>query len=136
MGTTAIVSVRRSKTPPVGFRAMAPTSVSNSISTRHPLDTGHSNRTYPSPEARIHRLDERWPPVNRLQRRGDRPDLGMGRIPLESPLEAVAQIDLRLPADPLADLRGVQVLAVDLPARVARAPVLGLDVTRAELADQ
>src|SRR4051812_30869390 len=103
---------------------------------RHPLGTGHSNRTYPSPKPRIHRLDERWPSPKALEGCCYRADLGMARIPLEGPLQAVAQIDLRFPADPLADLRGVQVLAVDLAARVAGAAVLRLYLVRPELADQ
>src|SRR6266513_4802936 len=62
-------------------------------------------------------------------------DLGMGGIPLEGSPEARAQLDLRLPADPLADLPRVEVLPVDLPARVTASLVIGLHLSGAELAD-
>src|SRR5436190_12278610 len=67
---------------------------------------------------------------------GGRPDLRVGGVPLDRALDPLAEIDPRLPPGQLADLARIEVLAVDLAAGVPRPAVLGLDVGRAELADQ
>src|SRR5512132_3310191 len=57
-------------------------------------------------------------------------------VPAEGPAEALAQLRAGLPADFGADLGRVEVLALDLPARVPGAAIVGLDLPWSELADQ
>ena len=52
----------------------------------------------------------------------------MRAVPLDRAAQALLELDLRPPAGELAQLRGVDVLAVDLAARRAGAADVGLDV--------
>src|SRR5689334_18148523 len=61
-----------------------------------------------------------------------RASLGVVPVPLDRPPQALLEIDLRLPAGGLAQLRGVHVLAVDLALRVPRPADVGLEVAARE----
>src|SRR3712207_6319830 len=65
-----------------------------------------------------------------------RPGLGVGPVPLDGPLEALTETDLRLPAGDLGELRRVDELRVDLPGGVAAPADIGLNARARDLADQ
>src|SRR4051794_13432911 len=99
--------------------------------------TGHLERTYPTPRGEFTPWTDDRPSSAGLADAGLRgPDLRMSGVPLQGPPKALLEIHGGLPPDPLADLGRVEVLAVDLAARVAASAVVGLHITGAELADQ
>ena len=62
--------------------------------------------------------------------------LGVLAVPVDRALETLLQVDRRLPAEAVADLRRVDVLTVDLPVRVAGAADVGLDPRVREAGDR
>src|SRR5690606_18375955 len=65
-----------------------------------------------------------------------RPGFRVLAVPLDGPPQAFLEVDRRLPAEYIADLRGIDVLAIDLALGVPRAADVGLDARARELRDQ
>src|SRR5688500_7165452 len=57
-------------------------------------------------------------------------------VPIDRAPQALLQLDRRLPAERLADLRRVHILAVDLARRISGAANVRLDPGARELGDQ